>query len=390
MKIFLTILLAWTITSNALSQKSLKEDLIAHYKFNKHHLKDSTKVFDETKSNNGKIIGNIIYESDRFNNPCGALFFDGDTYVNVSNSKSLQKPTNGITIAVWFKIKKGADFFNQWITICCKSNINEENESSPQYRMQATAQTISLSSSFTKNVIPQLSYDKWYFYAYTYDGKIVKGYLDGKYFVEESYFGPLKINDMPMEIGRDMPGKMEKFYGTMDDLRIYDRALTENELLELFRNEEDATATDFCQNILQSKNPNLKTNKDSLSIIINQIDTTPIDFQKTIEVKNSNIVIYPYDHNVDDGDVISINVNGVWVKENYTIKAKLDNPPNEAIIKVKVISGQSNFIVTKVIHEGKIPLNTLTYMIDDGKTKQYIKVNSKIGLSGGIKILYNE
>jgi hypothetical protein len=387
MKIFLTILLAWTIISNALSQNSLKEGLIAHYNFNKHHLKDSTKVLDETKSNNGKIIGNIIYESDRFNNPCGALFFDGDTYVNVRNSKSLQKPTNGITIAVWFKIKKGADFFNQWITICCKSNIYDENESSPQYRMQATAQTISLSSSFTKNVIPQLSYDKWYFYAYTYDGKNVKGYLDGKYFVEESGFGPFKINDMPMEIGRDTPGKMEKFYGTMDDLRIYDRALTENELLGLYTNQEDAVPNDFCAETIKSKKSDVSIKKDSLNTIISQIDTTPVDFQKTVEVKSSDIIIYPFDHNIVDGDIISINVNGNWVKENYEIKGKLDNPPNEALIRVKVLKGQTNFIISKAIHEGKIPLNTLTYMIDDGKTKQYVKVNSKVGLSGGIEII---
>lgn len=252
--------------------------------------------------------------------------------------------------------------------------------------MQATAQTISLSSSFTKNVIPQLSYDKWYFYAYSYDGKNVKGYLDGKYFYDGSGFGPLKINDMPLEIGRDTPGKMEKFYGTMDDLRIYDRALNENELFGLYTNQEDAVPNDFCAEPIESKKSDISIKKDSLNTIISQIDTTPVDFQKTVEVKSSDIIIYPFDHNKVDGDIISINVNGNWVKENYEIKGKLDNPPSEALIRVKILKGQTNFIVSKAIHEGKIPLNTLTYMIDDGKTKQYVKINSKVGLSGGIKI----
>jgi len=388
MKILLVFMLSWTIISNIISQNTLRDGLVAHYRFNRHTLKDSTKVIDETTFNNGKIIGKVFYENDRYNNPCAALFFDGSTHVNVPNSKSLQKPSKEITIAVWFKIHKGADFFNQWITICCKSNIFEENESSPQYRMQATAQTISLNSSFTKNVIPQLSYDKWYFYAYTYDGKNVKGYLDGKYFFEESYSGSLKVNDMPLEIGRDTPGKMEKFYGSMDDLRIYDRALSKAELFELFTNQEDAIANDFCQKSIQSTNSSLNTGIDSLNTLLKQIDTTPIDFQKTIEVMNSDIVIYPYDNNIDDGDIISINVNGKWVKENYMIKAKLDTPPNEDLIQVKVIKGYSNFIVSKAIHEGKIPLNTLTFMIDDGITKQNIKLNSRIGLSGAIRIVY--
>ncbi len=158
--------------------------------------------------------------------------------------------------------------------------------------MQATAQTISLNSSFTKNVIPQLSYDKWYFYAYTYDGKNVNGYLDGKYFFEENYAGSLKANDMPLEIGRDTPGKMEKFYGSMDDLRIYDRALSKAELFELFTNQEDAKPNDFCQKSIQSTNSSLNTGNDSLNTLLKQIDTIPIDFQKTIEVMNSDIVIY--------------------------------------------------------------------------------------------------
>ncbi len=113
MKILLVSILTWTIISNIIAQNTLSDGLVAHYRFNRHTLKDSTKVIDETTINNGKIIGKVFYENDRFNNPCAALFFDGSTFVNVPNSKSLQKPSKEITIAVWFKIHKGADFFNQ-------------------------------------------------------------------------------------------------------------------------------------------------------------------------------------------------------------------------------------------------------------------------------------
>lgn len=372
------------------SQYELNKGLIAYYMFNKTDLKDSTIIIDETTNNNGKLIGVTSYTNDRFNNPCGALFFNGNTYINVPNSRSLQKPVREITIAAWLNISRNSDFYNQWITVCCKSNSTEESNSSPQYRMQATAQTISLNTAFTRNAIPQLDYDTWYFYVYTFDGNKVKGYLDGQIFYEESYQDKLKVNKLPLEIGRDLPGKIEYFYGKMDDLRIYERALKENEIYELFHYNADSTNTDHCQ---KNTNTNTNTNRSKVPernitqrTLISKIDTTPIQFQKVISVENTNITIYPYDNIIDDGDIISINVNGLWVKENYLIQAKVKNPTNSQILSLKLNRGQDNLIVAKAINEGKIPLNTLTFLIDDGVSKQEVKLNSRIGLSGGIKI----
>jgi hypothetical protein len=386
-----SILILLIITTNQIkidSQINLSNGLLAYYKFNKDLSKDTFVVTDETGQNHGTIYGKILYDFDRFNNPCAALNFDGNTYIVVPNSKSLKKPSKEITITVWFKIHKGADLFNQWITICCKSNITDENESSPQYRMQATAQTISINSSFTKKVIPQLDYDKWYFYAYTYDGKNVKAYLNGRFFLEENYTAPLKVNNMPLIIGRDMPGKMENFNGIMDDLRIYDRALSNLELYELYTSVVDAVPINFC--ITKPNNAGLNTlpNIDTIDKLPTHLDFIPIDFQGTVQVQSDEITIYAFDNNIDDGDVISINVNGIWVKENYIIRTKSNNPPVGDLINVKIYKGTNNYIISKAINEGKIPLNTLTYMIDDGFSKQYVKINSKIGLSAGIKIIY--
>lgn len=78
MRTSLVIMFLCLVISNLISQNIYKKGLVAHYKFNKQSKRDSTKVLDETKSNNGKIIGSVFYEHDRFNNPCGALFFDGN------------------------------------------------------------------------------------------------------------------------------------------------------------------------------------------------------------------------------------------------------------------------------------------------------------------------
>ncbi|MEQ1747511.1 MAG: LamG domain-containing protein, partial [Saprospiraceae bacterium] len=222
--------------------------LVAHYPFNRDLQKDSTRIYDQSKyGNHGTVMGTAAYVPDRFGVPCSALWFDGSTYVTVPSSRSLKKPQSQLTIAVWFKLADGAHFFNQWITICCKGDQATEAPDCPQYRMQATAQTVSINTEFTEEVIPQLKYDVWYFYAYTYDGSTVRAYLNGNQFYELDYSNQLEPNDMPLEIGRDQPGNLEHYYGAMDDLRLYDRALTGTELGQLYTDQSGANAPDRCQ-----------------------------------------------------------------------------------------------------------------------------------------------
>ena len=58
-----------------------------------------------------------------------------------------------------------------------------------------------------------------------------------------------------------------------------------------------------------------------------RIADTKIDYQKTVYVKKAEVTIYPYDNDKEDGDIVSININGVWVRENYEIKHRRDPPP---------------------------------------------------------------
>ncbi len=370
--------------------------MMVHYNFNLDLNKDKTRLYDQSRNDNhGLIKGAVKYSEDRHGNGCSALHFNGNSYATVPNSRSLSSPKDALTIAVWFKINDGADFFNQWITICCKSNLTEETDYSPQYRMQATAQTVSLNTEFTEEVIPQLAYDTWYFYAYIFDGYKVKVYLDSQYVFEYPYYGELQENNLPLEIGRDLPGKLEYFYGVMDDLRIYNKELSEKELSQLYQDASDDIDTNRCEPVVvdvdtiskgpdpKNVNPNDNTQaSDFPSTLLN----VPVDYQETVKVKSKDVIIYPFDNGVEDGDTVSLYVNGKWILEKYRILNKSYNPSERPELKVKLNPSGPNYLISKAWNEGRIRPNTLTIEISDGKTSQIITINSKMGESGAIKI----
>lgn len=414
-----TLFIVFSIFYLSTTAQVPKNGLVAYYKFDKES--DTTKVFDSSgNANHGTMVNDVSYAPDRFRVGCSAMWFGGSGFVHVPSSPSLKQPEDELTIAVWLNIADGADFFKEWITICCKSDQSEESDDSPQYRMQATAQTFSINTEFTENYIPQLAYDKWYFYAYTYDGSNVMMYLNGAKVFEFPYSGRLVPNDMPLEIGRDLPGALEYFNGTMDDLRIYNRGLSASEIEKLYNDQTGRNKPNRCiiatpitppppQPTVNLQPPTPTPPPPPVPIPLPPLDTVvapttpaaidtfknlpptlenvPIHYQKVVKVKSKEIKIYPYDNDKEDGDIVSININGVWVRDNYELKNKKSNPAPRTLIRCSLQDNDSNYFVSKACNLGDIPPNTLTIEIDDGFTIQKVHLNSKIGLNGGIKII---
>lgn len=373
------------------AQKVPTSGLIAHYKFDFDPAINSNTVKDYSPNgNDGKIRGGLKYVEDRFSIDCSAMNFDGSGYITVPNSQSLQSPRDAFSAAVWIKLNKGCDFFKEWLTICCKSDLSREADNSPQYRMQATAQTVSINTEFTENFIPPLSYDVWYFYVYTYDGSSVKVYINAKLVFEYPYSGVLEENSMPLEIGRDVPGGLEFYNGVMDDLLLYNRSLSDREIGILFKAMSE-TQSSRCN--LPAPAPTQKDNVKTITVPGNKFDDLPktigkdaVEYQNEIIVKDTEVSIYPYDNEKEDGDIVSININGVWVRDKYALKNKSPSPSGALLIRCSLIPGESNYLVSKAWNLGSIPPNTLTIEINDGHSVQKVTLNSQIGLSGGIRL----
>lgn len=252
---YIFVLIFSIVSVTYISAQKLNKGLIAHYLFNG-DLKDNS-----SNRNNGIMKGGLQFGTDRFGSKCGALEFNGiDAYVSVPSSKSLNSPDDQLSVSVWFKINKTTSAL-KWLTVICKSDIQDELPHSPQYRFQTTIKTVSINTDFTEEFLKEVDFDTWYHYTLVYDNKNVKTYLNGSKFFEFPYSKSFTSNNMPLEIGRDMPGALEYMDGSLDDLRIYNRSLSDQEVMTIYNDQFEKTSPKPCENN-QSKKPPIITIKN--------------------------------------------------------------------------------------------------------------------------------
>lgn len=372
-----------------LTRQALQAQLepLAYYQMNG-DARDASKY-----GNDGYIIGGVFPTEDRFGNDCGALQFNGSNgYITVPHSKSLGRPQKAYSISVWFKVLDGSEYSDlQWMTICCKSDIQLETPNSPQYRLQSTRYTVSMNTDFTENFDHEVEFDRWYFYTVTYDGQRCVVYLDDKELVSWPYQTRFFPNQYALEIGRDLPGQLEFFCGVMDELRIYDKALSPKEVRALYRDERERNSPKPCTNTPVTTIVRDSIVRDTIQQPCEQlpffVNGDTIEYQQTVKIKHPNATLLFYDSEKEDGDIISVNFNGAWVVNKHTLKKR----PKAQTVNLSLVADAENYLFTKAWNLGSIPPNTLTVEImdPDGKEKpQVVKLVSEIGRSGAIKLIY--
>ena len=96
---------------------------------------------------------------------------------------------------------------------------------------------------------------------------------------------------------------------------------------------------------------------------------------------SKEVVFALWDDNVEDGDSISINIDGQWIVRNFFVK----NNPQFITVTLKPGSNIISFIADNL---GSIPPNTSVLEIIDGKKRKSFPMESKIGEKNIIKIFY--
>jgi hypothetical protein len=220
------ILCVLLISNNSQSTTfDLETGLIASYEFN-------GNTGDSSGNGNNGIGENIVLTTDRFGNNGSAFEFNGtDSFITINNSVSLMSPTNELTMVAWVNAYSWNSGF---APVLMKS---DEIGNAFQYRMSVSDGGFSIAlnnwnNSFTNEA--DIFFNQWYMIAITYQDNLVKGYLNGTLVDEGAIVGPMTMNTLPLDIGRDVPGATEFFDGKIDDVRIYNRVLNDQEILELF------------------------------------------------------------------------------------------------------------------------------------------------------------
>ena len=255
---------------------TLADGMVAYYPF-------CGNANDGSVNGNNGTVNGASLTTDRFGNANSAYTFNGSSnYIQIANSSSLQN-VNSITISAWININQlfqsgGSGFF----PIVSKSN---EQGTYGNYAFGFWSPNIiaHLNNAETAVEFP-FSFGNWQNVVVTIGNGITSFYLNGSqlYSGNSGVFPNSPVNNLPLIIGMDKPGLIEYANGKIDDIGIWNRALSQQEVTNLYNN-------------------NLSTNS----------------FENT----ESLITVYPNpakDHiTIDCGNLV--NVNGWNIKINNTL-----------------------------------------------------------------------
>ena len=190
------------------------------------------EVKDETGVNHGTAYSGATTTSDAIYGRAG--YFDGeDDYVEVLDNDSLDI-TDAITVEVWLKHFSRTDI-NPRIVV--KQPVNYaylmwfENENDRVGFRIKRESDLTHNTAFASHTPDSL----WHYFVGTYDGTDIKIYKDGVLKETVNFPGTIHTTDGNLVIGGKQDGS-QQFYGVIDEVRIYKRALTPTEIEILYNN----------------------------------------------------------------------------------------------------------------------------------------------------------
>jgi prepilin-type N-terminal cleavage/methylation domain-containing protein len=183
--------------------------------------------------NNGTLVNGPTWTTGKVG---GALSFDGvDDWLSVSDSDSLDLTNKG-AISFWLYVPSWGSNYASIIMKGIPSSGWCSNAHNPFHifnHYTANYIPFSMCSATAINYVvisPRPSTGIWHFYVYTFDGSYLKAYLDGVMVSSVTQTISMKVDTNPVRIG----GGNVYFNGTIDEVRLYNRALSDTEIKALY------------------------------------------------------------------------------------------------------------------------------------------------------------
>lgn len=101
----------------------------------------------------------------------------------------------------------------------------------PRFRVCTGGSSEYIGEAFVNELLPTTS---WSFVAATYDGSEVKLYINGTLKSAETVSGTINTNSLPLRIGADNEVTPSYFNGKIDEVRIYNGALSASDVQALY------------------------------------------------------------------------------------------------------------------------------------------------------------
>lgn len=195
-------------------------NMVAYYPF-------SGNANDSSGFQNDGVVHGATFVNDRNGSAGSACSFNGTTgFIQVPNSSTLNFQ-QAVTVNFWMKI--GAFFQREQYPISHGNWLNRWKVSISNNRLRWTVKT----SAGTKDLDSetQLTTGPWYNVTVAYSGSDFEVYLNGELDAFSTWSGLILTTTIDLTVGQDLPTEQTyNFQGLLDDIRIYDHALTVNQI----------------------------------------------------------------------------------------------------------------------------------------------------------------
>lgn len=211
---------------------------IAEYRFDE--CSGAASVLDASgNSLNGTPLG--TYSAGATGTVCRAGAFNGtNAYVAVPNNALLNQPY--VSVAAWVRHSTAA--LKNWEAILAKGDST--------YRLHlnggCSINSITTAKAFTfgfnggcgnadlnSGVVPVAG--QWYHVVGTYDGATIKVFVNGELKNSQALTTTIGSNTYPLYLGENSQQTGRKWSGDIDEIKIFDRALPDSEVLSMYVNE---------------------------------------------------------------------------------------------------------------------------------------------------------
>ncbi|MFH1881519.1 MAG: LamG-like jellyroll fold domain-containing protein, partial [Planctomycetota bacterium] len=186
-------------------------------------------AYDSSGNGNNGTIHGAEWDAGKYGQ---ALLFNGqDNYVEVPTSDSLEIAAN-VTIAAWINWIDAGD---TWLAIMANGQQNGPWENYGLFVNRGGRYlyfTLSLDGGHVTQSAPNnvIEPDQWLHACATWDGSTARIYVNGEMVLEQAQAGQLVPPQLPLRIGH-RNGSAHYYNGIIDEVRIYNHALTESEIL---------------------------------------------------------------------------------------------------------------------------------------------------------------
>jgi parallel beta-helix repeat protein len=233
--------MAFALSLSSAGPASASPDgLVAHWRFNEG---SGSIAHDESPNNNDGTIYGATWVDGIFGK---ALSFDGNDYVRVPDSSTF-KPDNSLTIVAWVKPEATQDDYASIVSL----DYRADGTWDPPFVAYELGASCGMGNSrrpwfrgwegFYVTSPDALTPDEWHLVVGTFDGSIARLYVDGELKESENYTGLIDYGtSKDLVIGQRSPYSPDQFFkGLIDEVRIYNRGLTQSEISNLYRRPHD-------------------------------------------------------------------------------------------------------------------------------------------------------